>query len=125
MSNNPVLPSFVINGMVIPDPTTFRWIIPENRGTDGYGFNRYNAHFSFELKWDIMSQDDFFSGIVRIYRGSYQSGSSSAVLPQYDGPVYQYMNYTGVIIDHPMNGQFYSNYVKDVTLIIKKIAISF
>lgn len=118
-----VYPVFKINGHEIPYPTTHRWIQPAIRGEDGYGNVRHESFWSYEIKWDFLTQEEFYSGVLRIFMGHYTSGAAVAELPAHDLYGYQFQGYSGTVLDYPMTGEFYQNAVKDVTLTIKKIKV--
>ena len=118
-----IYPDFEINGNDLPNPTEFKWILPEVRGIDGFGNKRFDPYYSMEIRWDYLTQEEFYSGINRVYLGHFNSGSATSRLPEYYGATYGFKNYSGTIIDRPEVSNYVQNFVKDVKLIIRKIRV--
>lgn len=118
-----VYPDFQINGNSIPNPTESKWVLPEVRGIDGFGYKRFDPFYSYELRWDFLTQEEFYSGVWRIYQGHFLSGGARVQLPSYDNPTYGFETYSGTIMDRPEIGNYYQNHVRDVKLTIRKIRI--
>lgn len=117
-----VYPQFRINGQSLPDPTSHRWIQPPIRGEDGFGNVRHESFWSFEIFWDFLTQEEY-SDVFRIFLGHYTSGGATSLLPGHLETTYQFRGYSGTILDYPTVGDYLSNHVKDVRLIIKKIRV--
>jgi hypothetical protein len=117
------VPTFKINGVSLPIPSTHKWELPDVWGIDGSGFERLVPFASVELVWGTMTYTDYTT-LYDVYKGSI-SGSATANLPALYGTSFSYPLYTGVRIDVPriegpnMDG---SN-VTNVKMKIRKITI--
>jgi hypothetical protein len=116
-------PNIRINGNKLPDPTELSWNIPEVKGIDGFGNKRYDPYYSFELKWDYLTQAEYYN-LMSIWQGHYLSGSAVVNLPGINDPTYQYHEYSGTVIDKPEMGNYYTEHGKGVKVIIRKIRVS-
>lgn len=117
-----VQPAYVINGNSLPAPKDHKWIEPDAKGDNGNGQRLYTPYFSYELSWDKLTQTEF-QGLLTIWLGGYLSGTYNAVLPQYNGGSYGFITYSGTVLDRPMSGGYYENYVNNVKLTIRKINV--
>lgn len=119
-----VSPDFRINSVLLPSPTEPHWVEPDEKGSNGVGQTLYQPFFSFELSWNRLSQEDFYT-LMRVWKGHYGSGSAVVRLPEYPATTYGFINYTGVYIDRPKQGRSYdNNYTSDVKLTIRRIDIN-
>jgi len=75
------------------------------------------------LKWNYRTQEEYYSGVARIFMGHYTSGSATVELPGPSSSLYEFRIYSGTVLDYPVTGDYVMNHVKDVTLVIKKIKV--
>lgn len=117
-----VIPVFRINGVSLPTPD-FKWTLPEVWGIDGSGQERLHPYAQVELSWNLITYGDYTT-IYDVYRGS-TSGTSTVYLPSLYGDTFNYIVYSGVIVNTPrIDGQSVngSNYL-NVKMVIRKVTI--
>ena len=100
-------------------PTEAQWQKRKILLTDGNGHPIYEPVRSCELKWDLISVDDF-SQLNSAYRNQGISGTI-VDLPHWSGSVWAYRSYTGCVIEEPEVGAYFTQYISKVVLIVSKV----
>jgi len=117
-----VLPSFKLNGVSLPSPTSAQWVIPTERGKDLTGQTRYNGLFGFTLTWNLLTQTEY-NLLYTTWLGHYGSGTATAQLPEYNNATYQFRVYSGCVFDMPIFGSPYdTNYPSAIKIEIRRIS---
>lgn len=113
--------TYALNGTDITlKPTSGRWVGRDALGIDGGGHPIYPSVREFEMKWDLMSQSDF-AQLVGLYNLVSTTGTVTADLPYYDNSGYQFHRYSGITLQEPVGGEYFMEYVKDVTLLVLRV----
>ena len=115
-------PAFKINGITIASPTESGYEISSVKGTDGSGQKRYNPFYEYNLEWNYLPQDEL-QEIYNAWIGTYGSGTVSCQIPQHNSSTYQFVVYSGVMIDQPEVANYQDNFVQGVKIKIRKISI--
>lgn len=100
-------------------PTESQWQKRKVLATDGNGQPIYDPARSCELKWDLISVNDF-DQLNSAYRGQGISGTV-VDLPKWSGNSWQYQSYTGCVINEPEVGAYFETYVSKVVLLVSKV----
>lgn len=101
-------------------PTTGRWIIPDALGIGVSGVARYPAVKQFELLWDFMSPAEY-SQLKTWYAYQNNTGTITADLPDIEAASYEYRTFSGVVMFHPIVGEYFEGYLSDVSVILSNI----
>lgn len=117
--------TYLINGVEILTPSTFRWM-PQSP-LDVQGDNRpiYSGVRNAELKWILMSYSDW-SNIQDLYDLVRATGSHAVYIPAFPtapDSAYAMGNYSGVHLAEPAIGPFFCEYPSSVTLLIGNIVV--
>ena len=116
---------YQINANQILVPTQFRWL--PRRALDTQGDNRpiYPAVRSAELKWRLMSNEEW-SVLQDQFRSIEASGTSVVRVPEFPtatGQAYAFREYSGTTLAEPTIGPFFETYPKNVTLIVHNVVV--
>lgn len=118
----PISPNFRINSTEITAPSNVQWTLPKAWEIDGSGFERLEPFGSCLLTWNYMSFADYTT-----LRDTWDliSGTATVKLPNVYGNLYDYIDFTGVIVDMPRpdNPYFEGNHA-NVKMNIRKITIT-
>lgn len=111
-----------INGTSLPvQPSEHRWVDREQLGTDGNGRAIYTAFREYEIKWDMLSPDEF-NTMNNYFLSIGQTGTANVSLPQYPPTsTYQFQTYSGTILREMTYSGYFENYYKDVRFMIARI----
>jgi hypothetical protein len=120
-----VINDLKINGTSLPvQPSTHRWIDREQIGTDGNGRAIYTAFREYELKWDLLSPDEF-NTMNTYFLSIGQTGTANVDLPKFPPTsTYQFQTYSGTILRELTYSEYFENYYKDAKLLIVRIRTS-
>lgn len=135
---SPYKPTFTINGVKMPTPSTFTWTPPKVLGMNGLGRNRYYPFWECTLGWDYLSMDDY-SVLFASYLGA-TSGATTVFLPwvYYGSPAQQapgtwgitptgsarLAEYFNVIVDMPILKTSVENISQaTVTMTVRRIQV--
>jgi hypothetical protein len=114
--------SYAIDGVdLLLQPTTGRWVGREIVAFSGEGRPIYPAPRDFELRWDLMSMDEF-SQIQSSFNAVRSSGTAVVDLPKYATTPYQFYSYTGCLLQEPVGLEFFETYVTDVVLVVSNVS---
>ena len=116
---------YQINSNQILVPTQFRWM--PRRALDVQGDNRpiYPAVRSAELKWRLMSNEEW-SVLQDQFRSIEASGTSVIRVPEFPtatGQAYAFREYSGCTFAEPVIGPFFEEHPKNVVLVIHNIIV--
>ena len=101
-------------------PTYGRWVPKEQVGVDGFGHPVYPAVRDYELRWDLISPQDFdqFQGV---YDAIQNTGTVVATLPRWGSSTYEYYSYSGCILREPEMGDYFEGHITQAVLLIMNI----
>lgn len=88
-------------------PTTAGWVEQDSLGTNGFGHNMYPALREFQLTFNLQSQGEFYE-LLAYFRQIGVTGTLVATLPQIDSNVFQYKNYSGVVLRQPSMTEYFA-----------------
>ena len=114
---------WTINGNVILEPTTGRWM--PRKPLDVQGDNRpiYPGVRTFELRWQLASYADW-AALQVAFNGIESEGENVVTLPAYPtatGSSYAFREYSGTTCSEPAIGPFFETYPTNVTMLIGNI----
>jgi hypothetical protein len=114
-----------INGTSLPiQPSDHRWVDRDQLGTDGNGRVIYTAYREYEIKWDMLSPDEF-NTMNTYFLSIGQTGTANVSLPQYPpASAYQFQTYSGTILRELTYSGYFENYYKEVKFMIARIRTS-
>lgn len=101
-------------------PTESQWQKRKELYKDGNGHPIYEPVRSCELKWDLISVDDF-NQLLTTYRNQGTTGTVIVDLPHWSGSVWEFVGYTGCVINEPEVGAYFAQYVSKVVLLVTKV----
>jgi hypothetical protein len=113
------MPYKINNTDLTLQPEEGAWESRKDYGIDGAGHKIYPRAREFQMRWSWMSASEFQQ--IQNFYLSAQTGTVTATLPQYGGSTYNFVTYSGCVLDEPQVGSFFEEYVSDTTLIIKSI----
>lgn len=110
-----------INGVQIAtQPTDIVWQSREILGIDGNGHPIYSSYRAAQLKWDLMSVEDF-SVIRSAYAGQGATGTVVIALPNWSGSTFGYVGYTGCVLKEPEVDAYFMEHIQKVVLEVTRI----
>lgn len=110
-----------INGTDLTmQPTTHNWEGRDNLGYSGDGHPIYSATRSYKMTFNLESAADF-NQLVGFFNLISTTGSVVSTLPQWAGATYNYVPYSGTIINEPQFSGFFEEYAEEVTVLITNI----
>ena len=89
-------------------------------GTTGAGHTIYGAVRVFQLFWGLMSASEF-DDVRDWYKMVSVTGTLVASLPDLDDSSYAFKGYTGCTLREPEAGQYFTEHVTDVTMMVQNI----
>ncbi len=121
----PEFTNYKIDGSAIFNPTSGRWV--PRRPIDVQGDNRplYSPVRAFELKWKLVSNEDWADLQVFFNRVA-ATGTHVVQIPGYPTAAqqsYAFREYSGVTMAEPQVGPYFETYPSNVTLILGNIAV--
>jgi len=112
---------YQLNGTGIPiDPTEGRWIDQDIEGLDGNGRAIYASTRDFEMRWGLLSPGQVWQ-LQSWWQTIGATGTITASLPRYAWPAYEFFTYTGVYVQQPRLDTYFTENLRDVTLLITNI----
>lgn len=113
--------SYAINGVNLQlQPTNGAWEGRESLGNDGNGNNIYPQYRAFILKWGLMSVSDA-QQINNVFLTVGNTGTVVVDLPKWGALDYQFYSYSGCIVSEMQVGEYFNQYITDVTVRISKV----
>lgn len=103
-------------------PTSGRWIEEPPIGITGNGHPIYPQVRSYELFWGLMSISDF-DQIRDYYLTTQITGTVVATLPNISSSSYAFKNYSGCALSEPRVGQYFTQHITDVTLVVFNVRV--
>ena|ERR1700690_3629459 len=108
----PYIPYFEINGVRMPQPSSFTWVGPKVLGMNGAGKNRYYPFWQCNLEWDSVSIDEYnalmngylgaTTGYTVVFLPIIYIGQNNATATILNTGVPRVAEYFGVIVDMPI-----------------------
>lgn len=115
--------TYKINGTAfIRQPTSGAWQDREELDIDGNGHSIYPAVREFEIRWDLLSMAEF-SQVEAFYSNQGTTGTVVSELPYWISGSWMFFGYTGTVLRDPVVGEYFEQYVKDVSLLIANIRV--
>lgn len=114
--------TFAINGVSILIPTEHDWVGTKLLGTSGNGNPTYPSVREYELQYKLISMEDF-NQLYSAYLVCQASGSCVVDLPKYRTTPYQFYSYSGCVIQEPVTGKYFQEYMQDVVLKIVRVRV--
>lgn len=113
--------TYAINGVDLSlQPTTGRWTPREVLEVSGEGRPIYPTVREFEIKWGLMSMNDF-NQIQASFNLVQSSGTCVVDLPQYATTPYQFFSYSGCTLREPQVAEYFNTWVSNVVLVVMAI----
>ena len=101
-------------------PEAGRWLPKPAVGIDGNGHSIYPALKDFEMTWGLISVSDF-SILHQAYLTVSNTGTVAVDLPEWGATQHVFRRYSGAILHEPQTGEYLSDYITDVRLLITGI----
>ena len=101
-------------------PTAGRWMPRPTIGITGAGHVIYPGVREFQLSWGVMSVPEY-DELRDFYKLVSITGTVVAGLPEIDANTYTFKNYSGCTLREPEAGQYYTEHVRDVNMVILNI----
>lgn len=112
---------YKLNGTDLPlEPTTALWKERASVGIAGNGIPKYEPVQSFEFTWGLMSRTEFAS--LRAFYFNASGTRISATLPDPDYTTF--FSVTGVVINEPTAGVYFSDTVTGVRLLLTNVRVA-
>ena len=115
---------YIINGYVLPCPTSGRWLGRSVLDVQGDGRPIYAPVRAFEMRWELQTYGDW-EVLVAAFNEFQSTGTPVVNLPAYPtitGTGYGFSEYSGVVIAEPaISDMFNQEYPTSVSLIISNI----
>jgi len=114
--------TYKVNGSAITlQPTSGKWANRDSIGVDGNGHEIYTGKREFEMRWGFMSASEF-NELIGFFNAIGNTGTAVVSLPQYGASAYTFYAYSGCVLREPEAGEFFEEYVSDVSLLVVKIS---
>ena len=116
--------AFSVNGNVLPNPSTHKWVKPPTYGTSGAGRTLYPGVLQYDMSWTMMSQAEY-----NLLLNSYVSGTTMvASLPEWQGLAvapepYEFRTYSGTYIDMPEYQSYFEGQYQGVRVLINNVTV--
>jgi hypothetical protein len=115
--------TYKINGTELTlQPTSGRWLPRSELGITGRGNAMYSAVRDFEMRWVLKSPSEL-NQIQAFFNAVGQTGSVVVDLPQFAASTYVFYSYSGCSLREPEQGQFFTENIQDITLLITNIRV--
>lgn len=115
--------SYKIGGTELTlQPSVGVWIVPDPLGIGISGMARYPQVYQYELSWDLMPMSDF-NQVYEMYQNQSLTGTYVVELPDMASNTWEYREFSGTIIDHPIVEQYFMDHLENVSLRIRNIRI--
>jgi hypothetical protein len=101
-------------------PTEIIWQKRDILGYDGNGHAIYAPYRAAQLKWDLLSVDDF-SVIRTAYANQGTTGSVVVALPKWSGSTFSSYGYTGCVLEEPEVDAYFMESIQKITLLVTRI----
>ena len=101
-------------------PTFGRWMPRLILGTTGAGHSIYPGVREFQIFWRLMPISDY-DAMRDLYNMVGITGSLTMSLPDLDASAYGFKNYSGCTLREPEAGQYFTEHVTDVTMMVINI----
>ena len=103
-------------------PTSGRWLPREELGRNGYGHPVYPAVREFEIRWVIKSPAEV-NQIQTFFNTVGNTGTVSIDVPKFAAATYLFYTYSGCILQEPDYGEYFTENINDVTMVISNIRV--
>ena len=103
-------------------PTAGRWLPQTPVGITGDGHPIYPQVRAFQLSWGLMGISEF-DNIRDYYKQTQITGSVVVALPDIDASTWTFRNYSGCVLGEPEVGQYFSQWVTDVNMMVWNITL--
>lgn len=101
-------------------PTDIIWQKKDILGYDGNGHAIYPSYRAAQLKWDLMTVDDF-SVLRTAYDNQGTTGTVVVTLPRWNGSTFAYYGYTGCVLEEPEVDAYFMEHIQKITLLVTRI----
>lgn len=101
-------------------PTAIRWYPQEPLDISGDGHGVYPAVRQCHLRWGIMSMAEA-GELFDKFDAQGSTGTIVVDLPQYWNSPWGFYSYSGCILREPQIGEFFTEHIKEVLLIVDNI----
>ena len=113
--------AYGVNGVDFTlQPTAGRWLPETPVGYTGDGHPIYAAVRSFQLTWGLMSIAEF-NDVLLDYNTTRITGTATVSLPDFDAASWSFRNYSGCTLQKPEVGQYFTEHVTDVNMLVLNI----
>jgi|SRR3990167_5784712 len=111
-----------LNGVQITtQPTEIVWQKRDVLGYDGNGHAIYAPYRAAQLKWDLMSVDDF--SVIRLaYANQGTTGTIAITLPEWAGSSFGYVGYSGCVLEEPEVDAYFMEHIQKVVVNVQRIS---
>lgn len=110
-----------INGTDLAmQPTNHNWAERDLLGYNGNGNPIYSPVRSYKMTFNLESASDF-NQLVGFFNLISTTGSVVSTLPQWAGATYNYVPYSGTIINEPQFSNYFEEYAEEVSVLITNI----
>lgn len=110
-----------INGtQITTQPTEILWQRRDILGYDGNGHAIYAPYRMAQLKWDLLSVDDF-SVLRSAYDNQGTTGTVVVSLPKWNGSTFAYYGYTGCVLEEPEVDAYFMENIQKISLNVTRI----
>lgn len=115
--------TYKINGTeLLLQPTTGRWLPREMLGVNGFGHPIYPAVREFEITWQLKGPSEA-NQLQNFFNSVGSTGTSVVELPQYAAATYVFYAYSGCVLHEPNYGEFFTQNILNVSLMISNIRV--
>lgn len=113
--------TYAINGTdLLMQPTEHNWMDRNEVGISGDGHSIYSAVREYRLVFNLESPSDL-NQIVAFFNAVSTTGTVVATLPQWNSPVFTFVNYSGCVLREPTFSNYFNEYAEQVTFIVGNI----
>ena len=104
-------------------PEAAHWVSASALGADGNGQPIYPSVREFEFSWGLMSMSDF-SVLYQARQLVNSTGTVTVDLPDLSASDFRFRRYSGTVVHEPSVGDFFTDSISDVRLLITNIRIA-
>lgn len=113
--------AFKVNGVLLAiQPSDHGWTERRDYGRDGAGHAILPATREYKLEWGSMTPAEFYE-LVNNYNSFGITGTVVVQLPQWGNSTYQFIEYSGTVVNEPTYSGFFENQYQGVRLLITSI----
>lgn len=113
--------SYKLNGTELTmQPTSGRWLPRTELGIDGLGHSVYSGVREFEMRFNLQSPIEY-NQLITFFNGHQPTGTVIVDLPGFGINSYNFISYTGCVLQEPEMGEYFNENHQEVILLVRNV----